>query len=98
MVAVALVLPPVAQTTVSATPILTPLRTDFVPFGESVQLPHLPVIQFSTARMPKQNYLVVAPATSVVLPIVLGRPARNVMTARSSSEQALPSSRAPPRG
>jgi len=99
VVAVALVVPPVAQTTVSATPVLIPLRTDFVPFGESVQLPQLPVIQFSTARVPKQNYLVAASATAVVLPILLGRPSRNGMTACcTSSEQGLPSSRAPPRG
>ena len=99
LVAVALVMQPVAETTVSATPVLIPLRTDFVPFGESLQLPQLPVIQFSTARVPKQNYLVAASATAVVLPILLGRPSRNGMTARcTSSEQGLPSSRAPPRG
>jgi hypothetical protein len=91
LVAVALVMQPVAETTVSATPVLIPLRTDFVPFGESLQLPQLPVIQFSTARVPKQNYLVAASATAVVLPILLGRPSRNGMTARcTSSEQGLP--------
>jgi hypothetical protein len=95
----ALVVVPVAQTTVSTAPVLSPLRTDFVPFGESLQLPQLPVIQFSTARVPKQNYPVIALAAWIVLPILLGRPARDAMTACcTSSEQALPSSRAPPRG
>jgi hypothetical protein len=99
VVAVVLAVPPVAQTTVSAAPVLIPLRTDFVPFGESLQLPQLPFIQFSTARVPKQNDLVIAPAAWVVHPILLGRSAHNAMTARcTSSEQALPSSRAPPRG
>jgi hypothetical protein len=99
LLAITLAALPLAGTTGGAAPVLTPLQTDFVPLGESLQLPQLLPIQFGTVRLLRQSYLVIAPAASLVLPILLGRAARKVMPpCRSSSERALPRLRAPPRG
>jgi hypothetical protein len=99
LLAITLAALPIAGTTGGAAPVLTPLQTDFLPLGESLQLPHLLPIQFGTVRLLRQNYLVVAPAASLVLPIFLGRAARKVMAPCCSwSERALPWLRAPPRG
>jgi hypothetical protein len=99
LLAITLTALPLAGTTAGAGPVLTPLQTDFVPLGESLQLPHLVPIQFGTVRLLRQNYLVIAAAASLVLPILLGHAARMLMPpCLSSSERALPRLRAPPRG
>jgi len=98
LLAIALVALPVAETNSSAPPVLTPLQTDLVPLGESIQVPQVLPIQFGTVRLPTRNYLFVAPAASAVLPIFLGHAARNAMPpCRSLSERTLPWLRAPPR-